>query len=207
MKSKVLGAIWAQAENGVIGRDGDMPWYAPEDLAHFKAVTGHSPVIMGRITWESIPERYRPLPGRPNIVVSSSVATQEKKDGTGLSDAVLEQDGAFWVPSLEAAVEVAVELAEEAGEERIWLMGGATLYAQGLELSGVRGLVGGGVSLIERTVFTGEVEGDVCAPSLDGSDWQCVSANEPAASEKGYLLASDGAKSPLEYRFETWVLG
>jgi len=50
-----LGAIWAQTSSGVIGRDGTMPWYAPEDLAHFKAVTLGKPVIMGRRTWESIP--------------------------------------------------------------------------------------------------------------------------------------------------------
>lgn len=50
-----LGAIWAQTSAGVIGRDGTMPWYAPEDLTHFKAVTLGKPVIMGRRTWESIP--------------------------------------------------------------------------------------------------------------------------------------------------------
>ena len=63
-----LGMIWAEAHDaegrGVIGRDGDMPWHLPEDLAHFKAMTSGAPVIMGRCTWESLPERFRPLPGR-----------------------------------------------------------------------------------------------------------------------------------------------
>ena len=58
-----LGAIWTQTDTGIIGRDGDMPWYAPEDLAHFKKVTLGAPVIMGRRTWESLPPRFRPLPG------------------------------------------------------------------------------------------------------------------------------------------------
>lgn len=67
----MLGAIWAQSIDGVIGDGTDMPWHLPEDLAHFKDVTtGHS-IIMGRRTWESIPERFRPLPGRDNIVMSS----------------------------------------------------------------------------------------------------------------------------------------
>ena len=55
---------------GVIGRDGGMPWHVPEDLAHFKDVTLGAPVIMGRKTWESLPPRFRPLPGRANIVVT-----------------------------------------------------------------------------------------------------------------------------------------
>ena len=87
-----LGAIWTQTDAGIIGRDGDMPWYAPEDLAHFKKVTLGAPVIMGRRTWESIPPRFRPLPGRTNIVISRSVAEAQ------------ERDGALWVPSLDAAL-------------------------------------------------------------------------------------------------------
>ena len=67
-----LGLVWAQARGGVIGKDGGMPWHVPEDLAHFKAVTSGHPVIMGRRTWESFPARFRPLPGRRNIVVTGS---------------------------------------------------------------------------------------------------------------------------------------
>lgn len=64
-------AIWAQSRDGVIGDGTDMPWHLPEDLKHFKDATLGSPVIMGRATWESIPERFRPLPGRDNYVLSS----------------------------------------------------------------------------------------------------------------------------------------
>lgn len=63
-------AIWAQSRDGVIGDGTDMPWHLPEDLKHFKDTTLGSPVIMGRATWESIPKRFRPLPGRDNYVLS-----------------------------------------------------------------------------------------------------------------------------------------
>lgn len=76
-----LAAIWAQARNGVIGRNGDMPWYAPEDLAHFKAATLGAPVIMGRVTWDSFPPRFRPLPGRLNLVITRSVSQVKKRTG------------------------------------------------------------------------------------------------------------------------------
>ncbi len=65
-----IGLIWAESQGGVIGRAGGMPWHVPEDLAHFKDVTLGAPVIMGRKTWESLPPRFRPLPGRANIVVT-----------------------------------------------------------------------------------------------------------------------------------------
>ncbi|MBB1037522.1 dihydrofolate reductase, partial [Dietzia natronolimnaea] len=60
--------VWAQARGGVIGDGRDMPWHIPEDLAYFKQATTGRPVVMGRATWDSIPARFRPLPGRRNIV-------------------------------------------------------------------------------------------------------------------------------------------
>ncbi|MGB0478053.1 MAG: dihydrofolate reductase [Parvibaculales bacterium] len=65
----VIEMVVAVAENGIIGKDGDMPWRLPYDLKHFKQVTMGCPIIMGRLTWESI---GRPLPGRVNIVISRS---------------------------------------------------------------------------------------------------------------------------------------
>ena len=77
---QTVGMIWAQTPDRVIGRDGTMPWHLPEDLAHFKEHTLGHPVIMGRRTWESFPERFRPLPGRTNIVVSRTL-TAPVEDG------------------------------------------------------------------------------------------------------------------------------
>ena len=65
-----LGLIWAQSTSGVIGRDGGIPWQLPEDLAHFKQVTTGHTVVMGRRTWDSLPAKFRPLPGRRNVVVT-----------------------------------------------------------------------------------------------------------------------------------------
>ena len=65
-----VALIWAQSSSGVIGRDGGIPWRVPEDLAHFKDLTMGHAVVMGRRTWESLPRRMRPLPGRRNVVIS-----------------------------------------------------------------------------------------------------------------------------------------
>lgn len=62
--------IWAQSTSGVIGRRNTIPWRLPEDLARFKELTMGHPVVMGRLTWESLPAKFRPLPGRRNIVVT-----------------------------------------------------------------------------------------------------------------------------------------
>ncbi len=65
-----LGLIWAQSTSGVIGRAGGIPWRLPEDQARFKDLTHGHPVVMGRLTWESLPQKVRPLPGRRNVVVT-----------------------------------------------------------------------------------------------------------------------------------------
>lgn len=65
-----LGLIWAQAHDRVIGADGGMPWHVPEDLAHFKELTLGDPVVMGRKTWDALDPRFRPLPGRRNLVMT-----------------------------------------------------------------------------------------------------------------------------------------
>ena len=65
-----INLIYARATNGVIGNNNAMPWHLPEDLAHFKRLTQGHPVIMGRKTWDSLPPRFRPLPGRSNVVIS-----------------------------------------------------------------------------------------------------------------------------------------
>lgn len=88
-----LGAIWAQIDKGIIGRNGTIPWYVPEDLKHFQRTTAGKPVIMGRRTWESLPETYKPLPGRVNIIVSRSANGTERSNG------------GVWVPNLDAALE------------------------------------------------------------------------------------------------------
>jgi dihydrofolate reductase len=99
-----LGLIWAQSTSGVIGRDNGIPWRLPEDLARFKELTMGHAVVMGRLTWESLPAKVRPLPGRKNVVVTRQ--------------AEYVADGAVVVDGLDGAVD---------GES--WVIGGAQIYA------------------------------------------------------------------------------
>jgi dihydrofolate reductase len=101
-----VGVEWAQAANGVIGRDGALPWHLPEDMAHFRTLTAGATVVMGRRTWDSLPARFRPLPGRRNVVLTR--------------DRTWRADGA------EVAHEVADALAADGD---VWVMGGAEIYA------------------------------------------------------------------------------
>ncbi|MET4431422.1 MULTISPECIES: dihydrofolate reductase [unclassified Mycolicibacterium] len=106
-----LGLIWAQSTSGIIGRDNGIPWRLPEDQARFKELTlGHT-VVMGRLTWESLPAKVRPLPGRRNVVV------------TRQADYVA--DGATVVADLDDALT----------DEQTWVIGGAQIYALALPLA------------------------------------------------------------------------
>ena len=106
-----IGLIWAEAEDGVIGRDGGMPWYVPEDLAHFKAITTGSPVVMGRGTWDSLDPRWRPLPGRRNIVITHQA------------------DWAAEGAERAGSVGQALALAGADEPEWIWVIGGGQMFA------------------------------------------------------------------------------
>lgn len=215
-----LGAIWAQTDAGIIGRHGDMPWRAPEDLAHFKAITLGAPVIMGRRTWESFPPRFRPLPGRTNIVISRSVSDAE------------ERDGALWVPSLDAALYAARDAAGapvepdsqlpgsaavDAPAVDAWIIGGGSVYAEALSRTDLPAF--GRVETVERTLFYcqegNEITGDTRAPELQLVDshgncaadapngcWRVSSESAWEKSEKGYLLDELGTKNPMYFSFQ-----
>lgn len=129
-----LGLVWAEAHERVIGKDGGMPWSVPEDLAHFREVTTGHPVIMGRRTWESFPPRFRPLPGRRNIVVTRS------------SDWAAE--GAERAGSLDDALELAGDVPE------VWVIGGARLFAEAIARA----------DILEVTELDLAVVGDTFAP-------------------------------------------
>jgi dihydrofolate reductase len=107
-----LVVAWAGGAR-VIGRDGGLPWHLPSDMKHFKELTTGGTVIMGRRTWESIPERFRPLPERRNIVLSRAGFTAA---------------GAEVAPSLTAAL--------AACEGSCFVIGGGATYAEALPLAG-----------------------------------------------------------------------
>lgn len=132
----------------VIGRDGDLPWHYSADLKRFKRLTLGGVVIMGRVTWESLP--IKPLPGRSNIVVTSR--TDEELD--------LPQ-GALACPSLDAAIAMAET--ETPGRD-VWFIGGARLYAEALRH----------VDTIDLTHVPDEVRGEGLAyfPDLNEAEWE-----------------------------------
>lgn len=149
-----IGLVWAQAGGGVIGRDGGMPWHVPEDLAHFKAVTLGMPVIMGRKTWDSLSPRYRPLPGRRNIVVTRQADWAD--------------DGAERARSLDEA------LALVAGEERVWVIGGGQLFAEAIDRADLLE-----VTELEHTGGFAAEPGDVHAPAVP-EGFELVAVDPPA---------------------------
>ena len=131
-----LHLIYARARNGVIGTNNQLPWHLPEDLAHFKRTTLGQPVIMGRKTWDSLPPRFRPLPGRLNIVVTRQTEWHA--------------EGAVRAGSIEDAMRQCLDAAEA------WVIGGAEIYAQAVPLA----------SSAVVTEIEQDFEGDAFAPEL-----------------------------------------
>jgi dihydrofolate reductase len=137
-----LALIWAQAANGVIGADGGMPWHVPEDMAHFKELTMGSTVIMGRRTWDSFPARFRPLPGRRNVVLTR--------------DPQWSDDGAEVVHSIDEALALAPARATT------WVIGGAQLFSATLPRA----------DRLEVTEIRTSPKGDTFAPPIEAALWQ-----------------------------------
>lgn len=150
-----INLILARAANGVIGLNGTMPWHLPEDMAHFKKQTAGAPVIMGRKTWDSLPPRFRPLPGRRNIVITRQPDWHEE----GVQRA--------------SSLQEALQLCEEAQAPEAWVMGGAQIYAEAEPLAH-RALV---------TEIARDYEGDTSAPPF-GAGW-CETARETHVSANG----------------------
>jgi dihydrofolate reductase len=140
-----INLIWAQAHRRVIGKDGAMPWHLPEDLAHFKRTTLGCPVIMGRKTWDSLPPKFRPLPGRANFVLTRQTDWHS--------------DGVQRCSHLREAVFLCGHITPS--PPAVWVIGGAQIYAEALPVA----------HKIVITEIDAEFEGDTFAPHLDVS-WQ-----------------------------------
>ncbi|MCU4742054.1 dihydrofolate reductase [Natronoglomus mannanivorans] len=151
-----LVAIAAVAENGVIGKNGDMPWHIPEDMDHFKEQTTGHPMIMGRVTYESILELIdEPLPGRTSVVLTS-------RDFETPENVVLAAD-------LEEALSEATTAARERHDTaRIFVAGGATVYEQLLPET-------------DRLIITevhDDPDGDTYFPAIDPERWRETSRED-----------------------------
>ncbi len=137
--------IAAASLNDVLGRDGDLPWRMPSDLRRFKARTSGHPIIMGRVTYDTLDE---PLPNRTNIVVT-------RQDDWS-------SPGALRAASLKQAIVMATE---SPGAEEIFIAGGAKIYALAHDLA----------HRVELTRVHVDVEGDTFWPALDPGVWRLVS--------------------------------
>lgn len=152
-----IAFVVAVAENGVIGRDGKLPWHISSDLKYFRVMTMNKPVIMGRKTFESI---GKPLDGRDNIVVT------RQHDFTA--------DGAYAVPTVEAALALAREKAAEREVDEISVIGGAQIYGQTLDRA----------DIIYLTEVHAAPEGDAIFPELDRTVWREVSRQRHEAGPR-----------------------
>lgn len=191
-----LALVWAQTPAGVIGRDGALPWHLPEDLARFRRLTAGHAVLMGRRTWESLPDRMRPLPDRRNVVLSR--------------DPAYAAAGAQVVRSLPDA------LALVGDDDEVWVIGGATLFDELISRA----------DRLEVTEVDLEVPGDTHAPAVAADRWRAVAADDlpvdgVAAGSPGALdtsgagqpagsdaPADDGwlrSRSGTRYRFRSYV--
>ena len=141
--------IAAVAKNRVIGRDNQLIWNIPEDMAHFKALTAGHTVIMGRKTWESLPPRFRPLPGRRNIVVTRQI------------------DYAAAGAEIASSLDSAIALASQDGT--VFVIGGADIYKQAMLFA----------NRLEITEIDLNPLGDSWFPEIDAVNWQITSKNTP----------------------------
>ena len=155
MKVSLIAAV---ADNGVIGKDNDLVWSLPDDMSFFKASTQGRHVIMGRRNYESIPHKFRPLPGRSNIVLSRN---EDYK-----------ADGADLVTSLEDALSIA----REACESEAFIIGGGQIYSMALE-----------ADIIDTMYIThvhGTPEGDAFFPEFDPSNWTLTVLDDHPSDER-----------------------
>lgn len=139
----IISLIAAIGKNNVIGVDGDLPWHLPDDMKFFSRTTKGHHVLMGRKNYDSIPEKYRPLPGRPNIVVT--------------------RNPSFEAPKVDVvtSIEDGIALARERGEEELFIIGGGEIYKQTIDLA----------DRLYITHVAAEIEGHAFFPDFDPSEW------------------------------------
>jgi len=149
--------VVAVAKNGVIGRDGDMPWRLSSDLKRFKALTLGKPMIMGRKTFESI---GKPLPGRTSIVVTR--------------DKTWQAPGVVTVQTLETAFAVAEEVAQADGIKEICVVGGGEIYRQAMDRA----------THLYVTEVEAKPHGDTSFPEIDPAVWTEISSESFPKGER-----------------------
>jgi len=148
-----VALVAAVARGGVIGRDSGIPWRLPEDMQRFRTLTMGHPVVMGRRTWESLPDQFRPLPGRGNVVVTrNSDWSAQGADRAG-------------------SIEDALRLLE--GEGTVFVIGGGEIYAAALPSA----------DELLLTEIDAEIEGDTYFPNWDPDDFEEVARERHVSSD------------------------
>ena len=152
----IISLIAALTRNRVIGLNNDLPWHLPDDMKYFMQTTKGHHVIMGRKNYDSIPEKFRPLPNRTNIVVT-------RQAGLTLPNCTV-------VHSLEEAVDIA----RKAGEPELFVIGGAAIYQLGMPLA----------NRLYLTEIDATLAGDTFFPDFPPSAWKEVSRQHHPADER-----------------------
>lgn len=151
--------IVAFDKNYNIGYENSIPWHIPEDLAHFKKITTNNICVMGRNTWESLPNKFRPLPNRKNIIVSSKYWSVPDLFMNSLSNCSNSLD-VFCVPDFDGAMNISLNLFKD---KEIFIIGGFRLFKESLDSKFIKRMI--------VTHVDGEYKGDVKFPSIDLDKW------------------------------------
>ncbi len=144
----MLTLIAGIAQNNCIGNNGTLPWHIPEDLKHFKELTTNKTVVMGRKTWESLPEKFRPLPNRKNVVITRQTDYSVP-------------EGVIVFSSIEDAF-------AQLATEDIFIIGGAELYKQTIDHA----------DALEMTHINQTVDGDAFFPQINAETWREISRED-----------------------------
>jgi len=163
--------VAAVARNGVIGQGGGLAWSDPADLKHFRSLTQGHAVLMGRKTWDSLPARFRPLPGRRNLVVSRQAGLQ--------------------LTGAEVHASLPLALAALAPSTQVYVIGGGEIYAQALPLA----------HELVLTEVDAELPGDTLFPRVDPARWQEVQRHEGPPPEAQGMEARKQASVAARPRF------
>jgi len=162
--------VAAMDKNRVIGKDGKLPWHLPIDLEQFRKLTTSRPVVMGRKTWDSLPSKFKPLPGRLNVVLTRD--KDFKEDGCRVVHSVAEAKKSI------------------SGYQEVMIIGGAKVYEEFLPYA----------NKMYLTLIDAEVEGDTYFPKYIESDWEIVKKEAFNFDEKnkysGHFVELKRKKSP-----------
>ena len=154
-----ISIIVAVSENGVIGKDNQLIWHLPADLKYFKETTKGHPVVMGRKNYESIPEKYRPLPGRTNIIISRNKNYKAP--------------GCILVNSIDAAICEAKKL----NDDELFIIGGGEIYKQSIDMA----------DKLYLTRVHASFEGDTYFNDIKPEAWSLVSSKQYKRDDKNPL--------------------